>query len=1250
MSEISVICFNTRGLRNRLKRRTVFRHLHITYPKHIVILEETHSTDDVETVWQSEWGASAIFSHGTVHQAGVAIFLPRSFSGTIYQKFNDDEGRVAGICFTIGNEKYMIAGIYAPAVDIQETKIAFFIKLRDILAQHAEINMICGGDYNTLMGPFDAESGKYKNSGASEGLRDLLEEFGLKDVWRCQNPTKREYTWRRLNPQQQSRIDYFFVSEAFSLNYETKAQITAGIRSDHSVVEMKALPAGRERGAGMWRYNNQLHLSDSAFVDAVKNKISSALIGEGQFNADVAIGVRVEMLLSEIRVICIRRSKAIAYETRKEEAELIMQVTEMEKELDKLTAEQNIQYRECRERLDDIKTRRGQQAIIASGASWLEHGEKVTSNYFLSRGRQLSAQKTITEINNNGEIITGDKAILQHCVSHFRDVYSSKGVDTPTMLRFLNNDVIPQLSDHERDKCEGPITDGECRFAISHMNKNKAPGVTGFTAEFFLHFWDNIGELIVEYINDAYANGFFVTQRRGIITLIPKKGDELLLENKRPICLLDIIYKITAKVIANRIGTVIGKLITTEQTGFIRGRFIGENLRLVSDVISYCETDGLQGIMIACDFRAAFDSLEHEYLFATLKAYNFGDSLIQWVRLLYSEAKLTIINNGYTSEWFNCNRGTFQGSPLSGMIFDLALETLAVNIRANRNIRGINISGVEVKLSLYADDVNAFVHDQSSAETLVGTIADFSQASGLSLNAGKSSVMWLGTQKARIEPVCGIEAVDKIKTLGIVFSATENCVNDNVGPVSKRIERVINMWSQRTLTIKGKITVSKSLLSSQLVFLSSCIQIPKKNKIEIQSKIMRFLWRGRPPKVARKTLYQGIQNGGLKAVNIELLCSSLQMAWIRRMHTCRDSIWRKILQARIGKYELSDMIRTCLGYDEIKKLRIPSFYKEILTEFQQYTSQPLDCAANIQKEMLWYNRSIRSGGKTMFVNGLYRAGIKFVDDITKHNGSIMNLNELKDRFPQARTDFLTYHTLVRKIPELWKRTLESGTYQKLSETQKNEAFSIAISGKQRKIMELRSSHFYNDRLDCATPTAVKRWENIGYNIDSWEHVFKIPYQCTVSTRLQSLQYRVLHRYLPTKRYLCIRNVIDSPYCTRCDRMDTIEHCLYECLDVKGIWDKVFQKLCITSENPVHSVVFGIRGGKHAINLIILLMKQYVVQCKLSYNTATPTYDGIKGYINHHVSLEWRIALGNGSQEKFKEKWQNTLDETGKIKL
>ena len=748
---VSIISQNVRGLRDRVKRRSVFRHFHTMYPDYITVMQETHSSLEDEKTWKMEWGSEIIFSHGSAHQAGTAILLPRRYNGAVKEKCIDSEGRIVSIKVLIGGGMVTIIGVYAPAIDTQYHKINFLNELRETMIKMIDEHSIVAGDFNIHLAPLDAEINKYRRTLASQKLTELLEEFFLIDIWRAKNPSKREYTWRRGNPMSQSRIDYVFINEAMRQNFNIDVNIALGISSDHSAVLMVAVPKGKERGPGVWKYNNSLHECDNEFITLVRSEISRFSRG-GRYNATpmVNIGVRLEMLFSAIRQISIRRGKARALVARKEEIELTQQVHNFERDLSKLSEQQINSYQCARQRLEELQRNKGHHAILASGSNWLEMGEKV-NRYFLSRGKQLSAQKTITEIDNDGEMIRDNKEILSHCVNYYSKIYSSKGINHGMMTAFIGGVNVPKLSDEERAQCEGPISNDECKFALSKMNKNKAPGVSGFSVEFLSFFWQDIGSIIVMYINDAFHNGWFITQRRGFITLVPKKGATNLLQNKRPICLLDVVYKLAAKVIALRIQNVISKLVAPEQTGFIKGRFIGDNIRLASDIITYCEADKIEGLMVACDYRQAFDSLEHEFIFAAMRAYNFGDDMIQWIKLLYSEAYLAIINNGFTSSWFKCTSGTFQGSPASGLIFALALEILAIRIRENTNIKGILVDGVETKLSLYADDMILYTADKISAETAIQTIKQFGEISGLWLNERKSSLMWLGAAKERTD-------------------------------------------------------------------------------------------------------------------------------------------------------------------------------------------------------------------------------------------------------------------------------------------------------------------------------------------------------------------------------------------------------------------------------------------------------------------------------------------------------------------
>ena len=157
---------------------------------------------------------------------------------------------------------------------------------------------------------------------------------------------------------------------------------------------------------------------------------------------------------------------------------------------------------------------------------------------------------------------------------------------------------------------------------------NKTPGSDGLPAEFYKVFWNDIADFFLKSINQAYHAGqLSVTQRRGIIKLIPKKDVEpYFIKNWRPISLLNCDYKIAAKAIANRFKHVLPNLIDNDQTGFLKGRFIGENIRLVDGIIKYATAKNLPGLLLFLDFEKAFDTAEWSFIQKTLQHYNFGPS------------------------------------------------------------------------------------------------------------------------------------------------------------------------------------------------------------------------------------------------------------------------------------------------------------------------------------------------------------------------------------------------------------------------------------------------------------------------------------------------------------------------------------------------------------------------------------------------------------------------------------------------
>ena len=224
-------------------------------------------------------------------------------------------------------------------------------------------------------------------------------------------------------------------------------------------------------------------------------------------------------------------------------------------------------------------------------------------------------------------------------------------------------------------------------------------------------FWKDIADDVIASINYAFDKGaLLISQKRGIITLLPKKGKPSdRLNNLRPISLLNTDYKIASKALAKRLEKVFPNIIRENQTGYIKKYiYIGENIRLIKDVMAFAKLNKLPGVAIFVDFKKAFDSIEWDYLAKVLNVFNFKEDFKRWVRILYADISSCVINDGFASPFFKLNRGVRQGCPLSGLLFVFGIDLLNLAILANHNIKGIKVGIEEVKITLYADDTPYF--------------------------------------------------------------------------------------------------------------------------------------------------------------------------------------------------------------------------------------------------------------------------------------------------------------------------------------------------------------------------------------------------------------------------------------------------------------------------------------------------------------------------------------------------------------
>ena len=227
---------------------------------------------------------------------------------------------------------------------------------------------------------------------------------------------------------------------------------------------------------------------------------------------------------------------------------------------------------------------------------------------------------------------------------------------------------------------------------------------------------------------------------------------------------------------------VLCSVIDDDQTGYSNGRFIGQNIRFVSDIIE--NNKYKNGILLFLDFKKAFDSVEWDFMFESVKLFNFSPMFCQWIKTMYTNPVFCLKNNGYLSSRITMERGIRQGCPVSALLFILVVEVLSINIRENKNIHGLEAAFMHkkkyIKLSQYADDCTVFLKNKANIKELLAEIKYFTDASGLELNINKTiGIDFTETDEQPDYDYLGINFTSKpVKCLGIYVRKNDRACQD----------------------------------------------------------------------------------------------------------------------------------------------------------------------------------------------------------------------------------------------------------------------------------------------------------------------------------------------------------------------------------------------------------------------------------------------------------------------------------------
>ena len=290
------------------------------------------------------------------------------------------------------------------------------------------------------------------------------------------------------------------------------------------------------------------------------------------------------------------------------------------------------------------------------------------------------------------------------------------------------------------------------------------------------------------------------------------------------------------------------------------------------------------------------------------------------------------------------------------------------------------------------------------------------------MNQLKTDIMQIGEKLNEDYTLLGLNwNKEKIYDLGTWFyEDIEKSIKHTYDEKLEDVKNILNRWSKRHLTWIGKITVIKSLCIPKLNFSISSMEAPNWFINEVQSLLNNFIWSGKPPRVKNSVLCNDYEHGGLRMTNLEWFIDAQLLSWVNKIMNDADSLPANYIQSFLDM-PLKLYLKCRINDNEIPK-SLPTFYQNVLQRWFRAMVQPKS-GVDVQREVLWKNKFLTVGGKSLFNKRLYNNGVKYICDLLDTNGKFLTHDSLISKYGNHISTF-DYISLLNCIPQNWRKLLK----------------------------------------------------------------------------------------------------------------------------------------------------------------------------------------------------------------------------------
>ncbi|XP_027072036.2 uncharacterized protein [Coffea arabica] len=538
---------------------------------------------------------------------------------------------------------------------------------------------------------------------------------------------------------------------------------------------------------------------------------------------------------------------------------------------------------------------------------WLKEGD-ANSKFFHSYVRQRRVKVRIHRLQTSSGAWTDDVGSI-HAMAEtfFSDLFTQGPLDQVTGDELSRIPTI--LSEDDILDLERLPTAEEVRGAVFSLDRDSCSGPDGFPGSFYQACWDIIGGDLSDAVADFFVGadlpcGISAT----LLALIPKQSAPKTFADFRPISLCNFSNKIISKILAARLEKVLPRLISPQQSGFVKGRAISDNILLAQEMISRIgrKVRG-SNVVLKLDMAKAYDRVSWMFLLSVMRKFGFGEVWLDMVWHLVSSCHFSVLINGGPVGFFRSTRGLRQGDPLSPALFIIMAEFLS------RGLESLPLSSGFIPYSVpsggsppvhlgYADDVIIFCNGgRASVRKVMGVLTDYQRVSGQLVNASKSCCLLSkkvsGLRSRRVAEETGFARKSlPITYLGCPLYEGRRSKSLFAGIIDKVQARLLS-WQNRWLSMGARLILIRHVLTSIPVHLLAVLEPTRGAIWEIERMFARFFlgdnhfhWCG-----WSKVCFP-VEEGGLGVRSLQSISKAFSCKLWWRFHQ-QDSLWVRFLSS-----------------------------------------------------------------------------------------------------------------------------------------------------------------------------------------------------------------------------------------------------------------------------------------------------------------------------------------------------------------